>query len=86
MAKFDVNDRVRVSSSFFWAKGVLGTIATPPPQVLAISGPWPDGLTSQEKSALGVATVYWVSFDEPQLMLMAMAPIAAARFVKTQWL
>lgn len=66
MAKFDVNDRVRVSSNFFWTKGALGTIAVPPPQVLAISEPWPDGLTWQEKSALGVATVYWVWFDEPQ--------------------
>ena len=29
-------------------------------------GPWKDGLTRQEKSALGEATVYWIWFDEPQ--------------------
>jgi len=32
-----------------------------------ISGSWDDGLTRQERSELGQATVYWVWFDEPQL-------------------
>ena len=44
----------------------MGTVALPPPEVVAISGPWQGGLTRREKSALGEATVYWVWFDEPQ--------------------
>lgn len=63
---FRLNDRVRVSSEFFWAKGAYGTISEPPPEVVQLSGPWEDGLTRQEKSAVGVAKVYWVFFDEPQ--------------------
>jgi hypothetical protein len=59
-------DRVRISDEFFWAKGATGRIAIPPSAVTALSGPWKDGLTHQEKSALGTNTVYWVWFDEPQ--------------------
>jgi hypothetical protein len=67
MSNFAVNDRVRVSPEFFWARGALGTISKPPGEVLAISGAWDEGLTRQEVSALGTATTYWVWFDEPQL-------------------
>jgi hypothetical protein len=66
MSRFSANDRIRVSPDFFWAKGASGTVAEPPSEVTAISGPWNDGLTRQERSALGEATVYWVWFDEPQ--------------------
>jgi hypothetical protein len=45
----------------------VGTISEPPPDVIALSGPWEGNLTRQERSALGEATVYWVWFDEPQL-------------------
>jgi hypothetical protein len=64
--KFSVGDRVLISPDFFWAKGATGTIACPPPEVTALSGTWNGGLTRQEHSALGEATVYWVWFDEPQ--------------------
>ena len=67
MSKFVANDRVRVSPDFFWARGAVGTISEPPPEVIALSGPWEGNLTRQERSALGEATVYWVWFDEPQL-------------------
>uniref|UniRef100_Q025K6 Uncharacterized protein n=1 Tax=Solibacter usitatus (strain Ellin6076) TaxID=234267 RepID=Q025K6_SOLUE len=63
---FANGDRVQVSDNFFWAKGAIGTISSPPAQVIAISGSWDRGLTRQEKSALGTNTVYWVWFDEPQ--------------------
>jgi hypothetical protein len=56
--KFSVGDRVFISLDFFWAKGATGTISIPPPEVTAISGPWDGGLTRQEKSTLGEATVY----------------------------
>ncbi|MGD0348342.1 MAG: hypothetical protein ABSA85_16385 [Terracidiphilus sp.] len=59
-------DRVRVSDEFFWAKGATGRIAVPPSAVTALSGPWDNDLTRKEKSALGINTVYWVWFDEPQ--------------------
>jgi hypothetical protein len=65
-SRFSANDRIRVSPDFFWAKGASGTVAKPPLEGVAIGGPWDDGLTRQEKSALGEATVYWVWFDEPQ--------------------
>ena len=66
MSRFSVNDRIRVSPDFFWAKGASGTIGEPPLEVMVIGGPRNDGLTWKEKSALGEATVYWVWFDEPQ--------------------
>jgi hypothetical protein len=66
-AKFSVGDRVFVSPDFHWAKGATGTVSEPPSEVTSISGPWDGGLTRQEHSALGEATVYWVWFDEPQL-------------------
>ncbi len=59
-------DRVRVSDEFFWAKGATGTIGVPPSAVTALSGQWDNGLTMQERSALGTNTTYWVWFDEPQ--------------------
>lgn len=66
MSAFTSGNRVRVSADFFWAKGATGTISAPPDAVTSLSGPWDGGLTRQEKSALGVNTVYWVWFDEPQ--------------------
>jgi hypothetical protein len=59
-------DKIRVSDEFFWAKGATGLISAPPRPVTAISGPWDEGLTRQENSALGTNKVYWVWFDEPQ--------------------
>ena len=66
MSKFSSGDRVRVSGDFFWAKAATGRISAPPDAVIRISGPWDNSLTRQEKSALGIHTVYWVWFDEPQ--------------------
>jgi hypothetical protein len=65
-ARFSAGDRIRVSDDFFWAKAATGTISSPSDAVIAISGPWDEGLTRQERSALGTNTVYWVRFDEPQ--------------------
>jgi hypothetical protein len=67
MTKFSVNDRVRISEEFFWAKGATGTITEPPPEVVVLSGPWDSNLTRQERTALGVRKIYWVWFDVPQL-------------------
>jgi len=58
MPVFNLNDRVRVSDDFFWAKGATGTIGEHP-----IS----KSLTHREQSALGENIVYWVWFDTPQL-------------------
>jgi len=66
MPIFSIGDRVFISPEFFWAKGAIGTIAEPPPQVTALSGTWDRGLTRKQHSALGEATVDWVWFDEPQ--------------------
>jgi hypothetical protein len=65
--QFSAGDRVIVSSDFFWAAGATGKIGKPPEAIVGLSGPWDnDGLTRQERSALGVHTVYFVYFDEPQ--------------------
>jgi hypothetical protein len=64
--RFSAGDRVRVAGVFFWAKGAMGTVSAPPHAVTTISGPWDEGLTRREVSALGTHTVYWVWFDEPQ--------------------
>jgi len=64
--RFSAGDRVRVAGDFFWAKGAIGTVSSPPDAVTTISGPWDEGLTRREVSALGTNTVYWVWFDEPQ--------------------
>jgi hypothetical protein len=63
--RFIEGDRVIVSQEFFWAKGATGTVSRPPEAVTTIGGPWENGLTRKERSALGEATVYWVWFDEP---------------------
>jgi hypothetical protein len=65
-SSFIAGDRVRVAEDYFWAQGAIGTISAPPNAVTTVSGPWDGNLTRQEKSALGVHTVYWVWFDEPQ--------------------
>ena len=64
--KFASVDRIQVAADFFWAKLATGTVSAPPEQVTAVSGQWDDDLTRQENSALGINTVYWVWFDEPQ--------------------
>jgi len=64
--RFSAGDRVRVAGDFFWAKGATGTVSAPPDAVTTISGPWEEGLTRREVSALGTHTVYWVWFDDPQ--------------------
>jgi hypothetical protein len=65
-ARFSAGDRIRVSDSFFWAKGATSIISAPPDAVTSISGEWDGGLTRKEASAVGTNTVYWVWFDEPQ--------------------
>lgn len=65
-SKFFIGNRVRVSNEFFWARGAVGTISEPPDAVTAVSGPWDGNLTRLETSSLGLHTVYWVWFDEPQ--------------------
>ncbi len=65
--RFSAGDRVRVAGDFFWAKGATGTVSAPPDAVTTISsGPWEEGPTRREVSALGTHTVYWVWFDDPQ--------------------
>lgn len=57
---------MKIADDFFWARGAIGTVASPPEAVTAISGAWDSNLTREETSALGTHTVYWVWFDEPQ--------------------
>lgn len=64
--RFFAGNRVRISEDFFWAKNTVGTISEPPEAVVAISGRWDENLTREESSALGLHTVYWVWFGEPQ--------------------
>jgi len=70
---FSSGDRVLISNNYYWAKGAAGTISEPPPQVIAISGPW-NGLTREGSTGKGPRTVYWVWFDEPQLDEYGLGP------------
>jgi hypothetical protein len=65
--RFLPGDRIRISEDFHWARGATGTVSPPPPQVTAISGPWDEGLTRRERTAVGEQIVYWIWFDEPQM-------------------
>ncbi len=76
---FSVGDRVRVSDFFFWAKGATGRVDVPPLEVVTLSGPWDDGLTRIEKSALGVNRVYWVGSTNPRGTPMVTGRIVADR-------
>jgi hypothetical protein len=64
--RFIAGHKIRVSDDFFWAKGATGIIATPPAEVVALSGPWNDNLTRQEVIALNENTVCWIWIDELQ--------------------
>jgi hypothetical protein len=75
--RFSAGDHVQVSQDFYWAKGATGTISEPPAEVITVSGPWKNGLTRIEYSALGENTVYWVLFDEPQRDADGDGPYAA---------
>ena len=77
VARFSAGDRVLVSQDFYWAKGATGTICEPLAEVVTLSGPWDNGLTRIEHSALGENIVYWVLFDEPQLDADGDGPYAA---------
>ena len=66
-----------MSQDFYWAKGATGTICEPLAEVVTLSGPWDNGLTRIEHSALGENIVYWVLFDEPQLDADGDGPYAA---------
>ena len=43
-----------------------GAVSAPPGEITALSGLWDGDITRRETSSLGVNTVYWVWFDEPQ--------------------
>jgi hypothetical protein len=63
---FLAGDRVKISESYHWAKGVLGTIKEPQDQLK----PWLEGWVgcSKEQTSLrGLRTIYWVEFDDPQI-------------------
>ena len=79
-ATYPHGDRVFISQEFFWAKGATGTISRPPTEVTAISGPWKNGLTRTEHSALGEATVYWVGLTNRSWMQMVRAPSGEEAF------
>ena len=51
--RFSAGNGVRVAGGLFWAKGAIGTVSLPPDAVTTICGPWDEGLTRREVSALG---------------------------------
>lgn len=66
--RFNLGDRVRISTTYHWARGASGTITLPPDAVVALvqdRGPW-QGLTRDVKGVQGTLRFHWVTFDEPQ--------------------
>lgn len=64
--QFSAGERVKISESYHWAKGVSGIIKEPE----AIFKPWMEGWTGyskEEPSLRGLLTFYWVEFDTPQI-------------------
>lgn len=65
---FQPGDRVRVSLSFSWAKGALGTVDIPPPSVQELvedSYPYA-GCSRIVPTCDGFEQMVWVVFDTPQ--------------------
>jgi hypothetical protein len=63
--RFDVGSRVRVSTEYHWAKGVLGTVKLPPREVQMLARDW-EGCSRTVKMVKGPQVFYWVAFDAPQ--------------------
>ncbi len=64
-ARFAVGDRVQVVEDGFWANGVLGTIAEPPPPILSESDGWHNHVRTVSTTD-GPRPFYWVVLDEPR--------------------
>lgn len=62
---FSVNDRVRVSLDYHWARGAEATICSPPDYISSLAPGW-NALTRTIQGATGLLTFYWIRFDEPQ--------------------
>ena len=66
--KFQIGDRVRISTNHPWANGAAGQIAEPPDHVRSQAQdnqPWDRGRRIAFWAA-GPVVYYWVAFDEPQ--------------------
>jgi hypothetical protein len=66
--RFQLNDRVRVSPTYHWAQGAMGTISEPPEFLRLVSQtdyPW-EGYHRFVKGREGPIEFFWVLFDEPQ--------------------
>ena len=63
---FLVGDRVKILESYYWAKGIYGTIKQPPTEF----GQWLEdwtGCSKEEMSLRGLLTFFWVEFDKSQI-------------------
>jgi hypothetical protein len=62
---FLAGDRIKISESYHWAKGVSGTIEEPAAELKQWMEGW-TGCSKEEPSLHGLLTFYWVVFDTPQ--------------------
>ena len=65
LPRFAVGDRVRVVEEGYWANGVLGTIAEPPPPVVSLADGWHAHVRTVSTTD-GPRPYYWVTLDEPR--------------------
>ena len=67
--RFRKGDRVQISQTFNFKKGILGTVQEPPPFIQRFiegSEGW-QGERRVVQSLHGPLTFYWVEFDTPQV-------------------
>ena len=62
---FEAGTRVRVSSSYHWARAALGTVREPPAQNVDRANGW-SGVVREVPSRHGTLLSQWIEFDTPQ--------------------
>ena len=76
--EFAIEDRIRISDQYHWAKGVTGTIAEPP-------GKGWQGVSRIVEGVSGPIRLYWVEFDEAQMDADGDGPYFSAEINAAFW-
>ena len=75
--KYKLGNRVRVTEQGHCFQGAVGTVSEPPPSLKNEQG-WTSFNHTIAVDCIGFVTLYWISFDKPQLHESADLPCEAA--------